>query len=248
MGSPAQDTTFSVVGNKTFTLIGGVDYSATGGMTATLGDLTTSYELFNDTEGVPVDYLIMGPGLTKKSESQAKANYLIGIANQRKDCMAVISPHRADVVNITNSNTATDNVISFYSPLSSSSYAVLDSGYKYMFDRFNNKFRYIPTNGDVAGLMVRTAINAYPWFSPAGQQRGIINNAIKLAYNPTKAQRDRLYPKRINAIINEPGTGILLFGDKTALGFQSAFDRINVRRLFLTIEQALQSNCQSTTV
>jgi phage tail sheath protein FI len=88
--------------------------------------------------------------------------------------------------------------------------------------------------------MVRTAINAYPWFSPAGQQRGILNNAIKLAYNPTKAQRDRLYPKRINAIINEPGVGILLFGDKTALGFQSAFDRINVRRLFLTIEQALQ--------
>ena len=240
-GLPAQDTTYSVVGNKTFKLIGGVDYSTTGGMAADLGSLTTSYELFNDTEGVPLDYLIMGPGLTKKSESPAKANYLIGIANQRKDCMAVISPHRSDVVNVTNTNTATDNVISFYSPLSSSSYAVFDSGYKYTYDRFNNKFRYIPTNGDVAGLMVRTAINSYPWFSPAGQQRGIINNAIKLAYNPTKAQRDRLYPKRINAIVNEPGTGILLFGDKTALGFQSAFDRINVRRLFLTIEQALQS-------
>ena len=240
-GLPAQDTTFSVVGNKTFRLIGGVDYSATGGMAATLGDLTTGYELFNDTEGVPLDYLIMGPGLTKKAESQAKANFLISIANQRKDCMAVLSPHRSDVVNISNTNTATDNVIAFYSPISSSSYAVLDSGYKYTYDRFNNKFRYIPTNADVAGLMVRTAINAYPWFSPAGQQRGIINNAIKLAYNPTKAQRDRLYPKRINAIINEPGTGILLFGDKTALGYQSAFDRINVRRLFLTIEQALQS-------
>jgi len=240
-GLPAQDTIYTVVGNKTFRLIGGVDYSATGGMTADLGSLTTSYELFNDTEGVPLDYLIMGPGLTKKSESQAKANYLIGIANQRKDCMAVISPHRSDVVNVTNSNTATDNVISFYSPLSSSSYAVFDSGYKYTYDRFNNKFRYIPTNGDVAGLMVRTAINAYPWFSPAGQQRGIINNAIKLAYSPTKAQRDRLYPKRINAIVNEPGTGILLFGDKTALGFASAFDRINVRRLFLTIEQSLQN-------
>ena len=239
-GQPAQDKTFTVVGNKTFTLEGGVDYNAAGGATATLGDLTTAYELFNDKESVEVDYLLMGPGLSKKSESQAKANYLIGIANQRKDCMAVISPHRSDVVNVTNSNTATDNVISFYSPLSSSSYAVFDSGYKFTYDRFNNKFRYIPTNGDVAGLMVRTAINAYPWFSPAGQQRGIINNAIKLAYNPTKAQRDRLYPKRINAIVNEPGTGILLFGDKTALGYQSAFDRINVRRLFLTIEQALQ--------
>ena len=239
-GQPAQDRTFSVVGNKTFTLEGGVDYSTAGGATATLGNLTTAYELFNDKESVEVDYLLMGPGLSKKSESQAKANYLIGIANQRKDCMAVISPHRADVVNITNTNTQTENVISFYGPLSSSSYAVFDSGYKYTYDRFNNKFRYIPCNGDVAGLMVRTAINAYPWFSPAGQQRGILNNAIKLAYNPTKAQRDRLYPKRINAIINEPGVGILLFGDKTALGFQSAFDRINVRRLFLTIEQALQ--------
>ena len=239
-GQPAQDRTFSVVGNKTFTLEGGVDYSTAGGATATLGDLTTAYELFNDKESVEVDYLLMGPGLSKKAETQAKANYLIGIANQRKDCMAVISPHRADVVNITNTNTQTENVISFYGPLSSSSYAVFDSGYKYMYDRFNNKFRYIPCNGDVAGLMVRTAINAYPWFSPAGQQRGILNNAIKLAYNPTKAHRDRLYPKRINAIINEPGVGILLFGDKTALGFQSAFDRINVRRLFLTIEQALQ--------
>jgi hypothetical protein len=240
-GLPAQDTTFSVVGNKTFRLIGGVDYAAGGGMTATLGDLSTAYELFNDTEGVPLDYILMGPGLAKKSESQAKANYVISVAEQRKDCMAVVSPHRSDVVNITNTNTATDNVISFFSPLSSSSYAVFDSGYKYTYDRFNNKFRYIPTNGDVAGLMVRTSINAYPWFSPAGQQRGVLNNAIKLAYNPTKAQRDRLYPKRINAVINEPGVGILLFGDKTALGFASAFDRINVRRLFLTIEQALQN-------
>ena len=239
-GQPAQDVTFSVVGNKNFRLIGGVDYSTAGGATATLGDLTTAYEIFNDTEGVELDYLLMGPGLTKKSESQAKANYLISIANQRKDCMAVLSPHRSDVVNVTNTNTATDNVIEFYSPLSSSSYAVFDSGYKYTYDRFNNKFRYIPTNGDIAGLMVRTSIFAYPWFSPAGQQRGVLNGAIKLAYNPTKAQRDRLYPKRINAVINDPGVGILLFGDKTALGYASAFDRINVRRLFLTVEQALQ--------
>ena len=239
-GQPAQDVTFSVVGNKNFRLIGGVDYSTAGGATATLGDLTTAYEIFNDTEGVELDYILMGPGLTKKSESQAKANYLISIANQRKDCMAVLSPHRSDVVNVTNTNTATDNVIEFYSPLSSSSYAVFDSGYKYTYDRFNNKFRYIPTNGDIAGLMVRTSIFAYPWFSPAGQQRGVLNGAIKLAYNPTKAQRDRLYPKRINAVINDPGVGILLFGDKTALGYASAFDRINVRRLFLTVEQALQ--------
>ena len=209
-------------------------------MTATLGSLKTSYELFNNKDEVAVDYLIMGPGLGTKFESQAKANQLISIANQRKDCMAVISPHRADVVNITNTTTQTNNVIEFFSPLSSSSYAVFDSGYKYTYDRFNDRFRYIPTNADVAGLMVRTSITAFPWFSPAGQQRGVINNAIKLAYNPSKAQRDLLYPLRINSIVNQPGTGAILFGDKTALSFASAFDRINVRRLFLTIEQALE--------
>ena len=159
--------------------------------------------------------------------------------------MAVISPHRADVVDITNTDTQTDNVIKFYSPLASSSYAVFDTGYKYTYDRFNNKFRWIPTNGDVAGLMVRTSVNSYPWFSPAGQQRGILNNAIKLSYNPDKAQRDQLYPLRINSIVNQPGIGIMLFGDKTGLGYASAFDRINVRRLFLTIEQALQKAAEA---
>jgi phage tail sheath protein FI len=187
----------------------------------------------------------MGPGLAEKSDSQAKANQLISIAEQRRDCMAVISGHRADIVNITNSNTQTDNIIEFFSPLQSSSYAVFDSGYKYTYDRFNNQFRYIPCNGDIAGLMVRTSITAFPWFSPAGQQRGILNNAIKLAYNPNKAQRDQLYPLRINSVVNQPGIGILLFGDKTALGYASAFDRINVRRLFLTIEQALENTAKA---
>tara|TARA_B100000902_G_scaffold397590_1_gene461838 strand:+ start:635 stop:2839 length:2205 start_codon:yes stop_codon:yes gene_type:complete len=241
----AQGVTFSAIGNVTYTFKGGVDYSALNGMTATLGNLKTSYELFNNKDEVAVDYLIMGPGLGNKFESQAKANSLISIANARKDCMAVISPHRADVVNITNTDTQTDNIIEFYSPLSSSSFAVFDTGYKYTYDRFNDRFRYIPTNGDVAGLMVRTSVNAFPWFSPAGQQRGILNNAIKLAYNPSKAQRDQLYPLRINSIVNQPGIGILLFGDKTGLGFASAFDRINVRRLFLTVEQALQKSAEA---
>jgi len=214
-------------------------------MTATLGDLFTAYNLFSNKDEIEVDYLIMGPGLGNKFESQAKANHLISIANGRKDCVAVISPHRADVVDLTNSDTQTDNILEFFSPLGSTSYAVFDSGYKYTYDRFNNKFRYIPCNPDVAGLMVRTSIVAYPWFSPAGQQRGILNNAIKLAYNPNKAQRDQLYPLRINSIINQPGIGILLFGDKTALGYASAFDRINVRRLFLTVEQALQRSAQA---
>jgi phage tail sheath protein FI len=153
--------------------------------------------------------------------------------------MAVIGPHRANLINVTNSNDQTNNLINYFSTLSSSSYAVFDSGYKYQFDRFNNEFRYVPANADVAGLMVRTSIQAFPWFSPAGQQRGVINNAVKLAYNPSKSQRDRLYPKRVNSFITKPGVGTLLFGDKTALGYASAFDRINVRRLFLTVEQAL---------
>ena len=122
---------------------------------------------------------------------------------------------------------------------------IFDSGYKYMYDRFNNKYRFIPCNGDVAGLMTRTTLTSFPWFSPAGQQRGVLNNAIKLAYNPNKAQRDLLYTARVNPIISQTGTGILLFGDKTALAYPSAFDRINVRRLFLTVEQALERSAQA---
>ena len=241
----AQGITFAVIGNNTYTLTGGKDYSATGGMTATLANLITSYKLFQNSDEIAVDYLINGPSLADLNDSQAKAGMLISIANERKDCMAVISPHRAGVVNISNTDTQTDNIIKFFSPLASSSYAVFDTGYKYTYDRFNNQFRWIPTNADVAGLMTRTSIVSYPWFSPAGQQRGVLNNAIKLAYNPSKAQRDQLYPLRVNSIVNQPGTGTILFGDKTGLGYASAFDRINVRRLFLTIEQALQNAAEA---
>ena len=244
-GQDAQDVTFAGIGQVTYTLGGGVDYSSTGGMKAELSNLITSYGLFSNKDEIEVDYLIMGPGCATEAESQAKANYLISVAEDRKDCMAVIGPHRANLVNITNTNTQTENLINYFSSLSSSSYATFDSGYKYQYDRFNNEFRYIPTNADVAGLMTRTAIVAYPWFSPAGQQRGVINNAVKLAYNPNKAQRDRLYPARINSFVTTPGIGTLLFGDKTALGYASAFDRINVRRLFLTIEQALERAAQA---
>ena len=209
-------------------------------MAADLSGLLQGYNLFANKDEIAVDYLIMGPGLEVENQSQAKANLLISIADQRKDCIATISPHRANVVNVTNSGTQTANVLGFYSPLQSSSYAVFDTGYKYTYDRFNNAFRYIPTNGDTAGLMVRTALNAYPWFSPAGLQRGVLNNAVKMAYNPSKNQRDELYSGRINSIINQRGSGIALYGDKTALAYSSAFDRINVRRLFLTVEQALE--------
>jgi hypothetical protein len=243
--NPVQNVVFSALGNVTYSLSGGKNYNTTNSYQATLGGLVRAYRLFANRDEVAVDYLIMGPGLGDKYESQAKAQELISLANGRKDCIAVVSPHRGDVVDITNTETQTDNVISFYSALSSSSYVVFDSGYKYTYDRFNNKFRYIPCNADIAGLMVRTGIDAYPWFSPAGQQRGVLNNAIKLAYNPNKAQRDRLYPLRINSVVNQPGIGVILFGDKTALGYASAFDRINVRRLFLTVEQALERTAQA---
>jgi len=246
----AQDREFSAIGNQLYVLGGGVDYSSAGGMKAELGKIINAYNLFSNRDEIAVDFIIQGPsGGDDIYESQAKAAQLISIANQRKDCIAVVSPHRQGVVDQTNTEIQTNNIIEFFSgvnsSLASSSYAVFDSGYKYTYDRFNNRFRYIPCNPDVAGLMVRTAINAYPWFSPAGQQRGILNNAVKLAYNPNKAQRDRLYPQRVNAIINQPGVGILLFGDKTALGYASAFDRINVRRLFLTVEQALERSAQA---
>ena len=239
-GQEAQGIVFSAIGNKTYTLGGGVDYTANKGYSTTLGDLQTSYQIFANDADVEIDFLLMGPGLTTKIESQAKANQLISIAEQRKDCMAVISPHRADVVGESNATTQMNNILEFYSPLTSSSYAVFDTGWKYTYDRFNNSFVYVPCNPDVAGTMVRTEIETFPWFSPAGTQRGEINDAIKLAYNPSKVQRDQLYGDRINPIINKRGAGIILFGDKTGLGYASAFDRINVRRLFLTVEQAIE--------
>ena len=213
-------------------------------------DRITAYGLLQNKDEVELDFLIMGPGCTTEAQSQAKANYIISLAEARKDCVATIGAHRQNLVaaaggGLLTAEQQTTNLINYFGPLSSSSYAVFDSGYKFTFDRFNNKFRYIPCNGDVAGMMCRTGIQAFPWFSPAGQQRGVLNNAVKLAYNPSKAQRDRLYPKRINSFITSPGAGTFLFGDKTALGYASAFDRINVRRLFLTIEQALERAAQA---
>ena len=240
-GSAAQSTSFSGVGNMAYTLTGGVDYSSSGGMAPTLGAVLSGYEVFENPAEYAIDYLIQGPaGGSTIYESQAKASKLIALAEERKDCIRVISPHKADVVNQPNAATQTNKIIEFFEPLSSSSYAVFDSGYKYTFDRFNNKFVYLPLNADVAGLMARTSTDDYPWFSPAGANRGAINNAVKLAYNPSKAQRDLLYSKRINPVIASPGQGIILFGDKTALGYQSAFDRINVRRLFLTLEKSIE--------
>jgi hypothetical protein len=246
-GQNATGVNFGCFGNKSYSFSNGYDYSsATGGMAATLADVISSYEVFRNPAEYDINFLIAGPdGGPAIFDSQAKANRLIDIAEARKDCIACISPRKSGVVNIANSDLQTDNIIKFFDAITSSSYAVFDSGYKYMFDRFNNSFRYVPLNGDIAGLMARTSINNYPWFSPAGSSRGVINNAIKLAYNPSQAQRDLLYPKRINPVIFSPGAGILLFGDKTALSVASAFDRINVRRLFLTIEDTISRAARS---
>ena len=245
-GTNAQGVTFNGAGAKTFTLANGVDYDGVNRFNVTLGQVVNSYTVVENPAEYSVNYLIQGPsGGSSIYESQAKANKLIQIANTRKDCIACISPYRSGVVGLTNSDTQTNNIIAFYDSLASSSYAVFDSGYKYTFDRFNNTFRYVPLNGDVAGLMARTSINSYPWFSPAGSSRGTVNNAIKLAYNPSQAQRDLLYPKRINPVVFSAGSGMILFGDKTALKESSAFDRINVRRLFLTIEGTIERAAKS---
>ena len=240
-GLNAQGVTFNVLGNVTYTLAGGADYGASGGMAPTLGDVLTGFKFFETKDEINIDFLLMGSSMNDELSTQSKANLLISIAEQRKDCQAVISPHRTNVVNVTNSTTATNNILNFYSQISSSSFAVLDSGFKYVYDRFNNEFRYIPLNGDIGGIIARNNTVYLPWFSPAGQARGTLNNVVKLAYNPNKAQRDQLYKARINPVINQNAAGAILFGDKTALSYKSAFDRINVRRLFLTVEQALEN-------
>jgi len=244
-GLAAQSNTFNCIGASIYNLTGGKDYSgvsSVGGYSVGLSDVISAYRNFTNPAEYKIDFLIGGPsGGTTIQESQAKANELIAIADVRKDCVATISPHKDGVVNIANSDTQTNNIFNFFGPLNSSSYAVFDTGYKYIYDRFNNQFRYVACNADVAGLMARTSINQYPWFSPAGASRGALNNAVKLAYNPSQAQRDILYPNRINPIIFSPGAGIILFGDRTALSYVSAFDRINVRRLFLTLESSIES-------
>ena len=252
----AQDITFAAIGNLNSTLTRGANYggqadtTTTGALTSGLDDLVSGYGLFENTEKVEVDFILMGSAGYAKEQAQALANKCVAVAEARKDAVAFISPYRGAAITDATSQTAvqvrsdddiTDNVLSFYAPITSSSYAVFDSGYKYMFDRFANTFRYVPLNGDMAGLCARNDANQFPWFSPAGTARGAILNAVKLAYTPSKVQRDRLYSNRVNPVIFSPGAGIILFGDKTGFGKASAFDRINVRRLFIYLEDAISA-------
>jgi hypothetical protein len=251
----ASGITFAANGASTLTMSGGKNYdagtdiTASGALTSTLGKLSSGYDLFENTDNYDVDFLLMGSANYSKETAQALANKLIAVAEARQDALAFISPYRlaflndgtAGSVTVNSDATITDNLISFYAPITSSTYAVFDSGYKYMYDRFSDTFRYVPLNGDVAGTCARNDLNNFPWFSPAGTARGAILNAVKLAYNPSKVQRDKLYSNRINPVIFSPGDGIILFGDKTGFAKSSAFDRINVRRLFLYLEKAIAS-------
>ena len=227
-------TAFDVLGEKEYSMTAGAD-----DFTLSQAEIIAGYDYFADPESVMIDYLIMGGGGATESESKAKANKLISIAGLRKDCVAFISPDKGNVVGVSDSGTQTSNIVSFFDTFASSSYVVFDSGWKYLYDRFADKYRWVPCNGDTAGLCASTTAAGDPWFSPAGLNRGGIKNAIKLAYSPKKSERDTLYQKRINPITSLPGQGIVLFGDKTALASPSAFDRINVRRLFLVIEKTI---------
>lgn len=219
----------SVVG---FSLGNGTDYDFVNDIVDIETAITNGYELIRDSETFnDVDFLIPG------KISSARALKLIDIAESRKDCMAVISPRRSDVINGNSSTVKTDSIIDFFNGISSTSYAIFDSGYKYIYDKFNDTYRYVPCGADVAGLCINTTINSETWFSPAGYNRGNLKNATKLAYSPKQSERDRLYSARINPIVSFPGQGIVLFGDKTGLASPSAFNRINVRRLFIELEK-----------
>ena len=245
---PAGRTTIGSANNATsfYRLSDGADYATSGGnYSVTNTDVVSAYELGEDPESQQIDFILTGPSGADDAAAIAKITSLVNIVEERRDCMLFVSPRRANVVGVSSSTSATSNIIDFFNQLPSSSYVVFDSGYKYIYDKYNDVYRYVPCNGDVAGLCLQTTEVAEPWFSPAGFQRGNLRNAIKLAFTPTKSQRDRLYAARVNPIVSFPGQGVVLYGDKTALGFASAFDRINVRRLFLTIERVISGAAKS---
>ena len=245
---PAGRTTVGSKNNATYyyRLASGVDYANSGGVyTVTNTDVATAYELLEDPESQQIDFILTGPSGASDAEALAKITSLTNIVEERRDCMLFVSPRRGNIIGLSNAQTITNNIIDFFDTLPSSSYVVFDSGYKYIYDKYNDVYRYIPCNGDVAGLCLQTTEVAEPWFSPAGFQRGTLRNSIKLAYTPNKTQRDRLYSARVNPIVSFPGQGTVLYGDKTAQSFASAFDRINVRRLFLTIERVVSGAAKS---
>ena len=231
-GEPAANTNFATVGIVNTALSGGVDVSVSD------ADVISAMASFIDTAQTSISLLVTGP-----YTNTAVQTFAINTVSTRKDCVAFVSPPQSAVVN--NSGSEQSSVLSWMSSLSSlaggpsGSYAFADSGWKYVFDRYNNKYVWVPLNGDIAGLCVNTDATTSPWFSPAGYTRGAIKNVIKLAWNPTQANRDALYQVAVNPVVSFPGSGTVLFGDKTMQTQPSAFDRINVRRLFIVLEQAI---------
>jgi hypothetical protein len=199
-----------------------------------LGTVAFGYDLYREANDIDVSFLLQGKAVSGSN----LANYIVSnVAEYRKDCIVFISPELSDVVGVASEQTKMSNVISFRSELQNSSYWFMDSGYKYRYDKYNDQYRWTPLNGDMAGLCARVE----SWESPAGFRKGRVRNVIKLAFNPTKAQRDQLYGRDVNPVIAQVGQGTILFGDKTGLGTAtgSAFTRINVRRLFITVEKAI---------
>lgn len=230
----ASSTWGSTASNISFTkLIANVSLSLAGGADGTIStaNVVTSYDLFDPAESVDINLVISGPA------DATIATSLISMAETRKDCLIFLSPSKANCVD--NANDEVADIKTYRDTLTSTSYAVLDSNWKYQYDKYNDVYRWVPLNGDIAGLCARTDLERDPWFSPGGLNRGIIKNAIKLAWNPTKTNRDDLYVKGINPVVSFQGEGIVLFGDKTLLSKPSAFDRINVRRLFIVLEKAI---------
>jgi len=217
-------TNASLVGVRKYDLDGGND-----GVTVSDGNYTTAYDLLSDDQTVDVNLLITG------ERSKTVAKHVITIAEKRKDAIAFLSPSYSASVN----NPTAEKIINHYSDINSTSYAVFDSGYKRQYDRYNDEYFWIPLNSDTAGLTARAEFTNDAWFSPAGLNRGFINNVVKLSFNPNQTDRDQLYPNRVNPVVTFRGQGTLLYGDKTALSRPSAFDRINVRRLFIVLEKAI---------
>ena len=220
------------------------DESEDGTTGVRFADLARAYDLFVAPEEADISLIVTGKARGGANKEQL-ANYVIdNIAEVRKDCVVFVSPDYSDVVN--NTLAAADDVVAFRNAVRSTSFAIMDSGYKYQYDKYNDVYRYVPLNGDIAGLCVRTDATNDPWFSPAGTTRGQIKNSIRLAFNPNKAQRDLLYRNGVNPVISQQGQGTFLNGDKTLLAKPSAFDRINVRRLFIVLEKTISNAAQSS--
>ena len=220
----------------------GTDCAAEGSMS--LADISAGYDMFKSAEDVDISLILQGKALGGTADSGVAKYIIDNICEDRKDCVLFASPSYADVVN--NIGGERDAIIAFRNALTNSSYAIMDSGYKYAYDKYNDVYRYVPLNGDIAGLAVRSDELRDAWFSPAGYNRGAIKNVVKLPYNPKKADRDILYQNDINPVVTFPGQGTILFGDKTLLGKPSAFDRLNVRRLFIVLEKAISTAAKFT--